>query len=152
MDNTALLDLACDLVFQHGLAGSVRVKIGQARTRAGSYDPVTRTIRISAAFAAHSPEHVTRDIILHEIAHALVYARHGVQRRGDSHGPTWCRIAREIGARPEPYTSDDANAGPPAVEGVCPKCERVVDRLTRFPKQEYRHRPCGETIQYRRAQ
>ena len=39
------------------------------------------------------------DTILHEIAHALAYHRHGSAGRG--HGKIWKSICREIGAKPE---------------------------------------------------
>ena len=47
------------------------------------------------------------DTILHEIAHALAYHRHGSAGRG--HGRIWKSVCREIGAKPERCSKDKLN-------------------------------------------
>ena len=47
------------------------------------------------------------DTILHEIAHALAYHRHGSVGRG--HGRVWKSVCREIGAKPERCSKDKLN-------------------------------------------
>ena len=48
--------------------------------------------------------HEIRDTILHEIAHALAWTRHGER----THGPRWKQICREIGAVPCAAAKPDA--------------------------------------------
>jgi hypothetical protein len=58
----------------------------------GHADFLSRTIRMSASAARESTEWDVYQTMLHEIAHALVGVRSG-------HGPTWDRVAREIGCQ-----------------------------------------------------
>ncbi len=50
------------------------------------------------------PPHEIRDTILHEIAHALAWTRHGER----THGARWKQICREIGAVPCAAAKPDA--------------------------------------------
>lgn len=85
----AAIDLATDLMQQHGLTGW-RIKLDHARRRAGQCDYNTRVISLSRHYVRHAdPEHI-RDTILHEIAHALVGPNHG-------HDAVWRQKARQIG-------------------------------------------------------
>ena len=90
---------------EHGLTaagwtlewGNAKRSLGQAiesRTdrRTGRTEPV-RVIRLSRVLMRLNTEAEVRDTVLHEIAHALVGAKHG-------HGPVWKAKCREIGANP----------------------------------------------------
>ena len=57
--------------------------------RAGRCDPNTKTIYLSVPFVTVNDEREVREIIYHEIAHAMV--------PWDSHGPVWQRVARLLG-------------------------------------------------------
>lgn len=85
----AALDLASDLMRDHGLMGWT-VRLDHARRRAGQCDYTRRVISLSRHYVRHAEVDHIRDTILHEIAHALVGPRHG-------HDAIWRRKAREIG-------------------------------------------------------
>ena len=83
------IDLAIELMNFHGLAGW-RIKLDNARRRAGQCDYANKTISLSRLYVRYADIDHVRDTILHEIAHALVGPRHG-------HGEVWRQKAREIG-------------------------------------------------------
>ena len=97
--------MARALMDQHGLTragwrlewGNAKRNLGQAiesRTdrRTGQCTPI-RVIRLSRVLMGMNSEEEVRDTILHEIAHALVGARHG-------HDAVWKAKCVEIGASP----------------------------------------------------
>jgi len=79
-------------------------------------------IELSAHFVAAHDEPAIRDVILHEIAHAL--AGHEA-----AHGPLWRAIAESIGARPERCGEAQMPAG--RWQAVCPACRQHYDRIRR---------------------
>ena len=83
------IDLATRLMNVHGLVGW-RIKLDNARRRAGQCDYTNKTISLSRLYVRHADIDHIRDTILHEIAHALVGPRHG-------HDSVWRQKAREIG-------------------------------------------------------
>jgi len=58
-----------------------------------------KRISLSKWYVELNEEDEVEDTILHEIAHALSYIRHGL--KGIGHGRIWKSICREIGATPE---------------------------------------------------
>ncbi|HWK21144.1 MAG TPA: SprT-like domain-containing protein [Microbacteriaceae bacterium] len=85
------LSYARALLERHGLHDWT-VGLDRARTRLGNCREDTRSITISRTFAERATESDLEQVLLHEIAHALVGARHG-------HDGVWLRKAREIGLR-----------------------------------------------------
>jgi predicted SprT family Zn-dependent metalloprotease len=66
-----------------------------------------KVIAISKRYIDNSPREELRDVLLHEVAHALQPAERILTRRGyrfDIHGPKWKAKAREVGARPNRCT------------------------------------------------
>jgi predicted SprT family Zn-dependent metalloprotease len=82
-------------------------------------------IELSLHFVAAHDEVSIRDVILHEIAHAL--AGHEA-----AHGPLWRAIAEAIGARPERCGDAQMPAG--RWRATCPACRQQFDRIRR-PKR-----------------
>ena len=122
--------LAVDLMNQHGLTGwkfafdrSVR-RFGACKY--GRFGQAG-TISLSAPLTVrNSVEHV-KDVILHEIAHAL--AGHAA-----GHGPEWRNIARIIGAKPERcYSSAEVVQPKGKYTVTCKHCNKSfpVHKLTR---------------------
>jgi predicted SprT family Zn-dependent metalloprotease len=84
-----------------------------------------RRIELSMHFASAHDEPEVRDVILHEIAHAI--AGHKA-----AHGPRWKSICQAIGARPE--RCGTAKMPPGSWQAVCPRCRDRFDRYRR-PKR-----------------
>lgn len=85
----------------------------RAVTRAGQCDHAARRITVSRHLAARYEDDEVHQILLHEVAHALAGPRAG-------HGPTWRRVARELG-----YTGSRLHHGAAATDrarwhGTCP--------------------------------
>ena len=78
----------------------------RARRRLGVCRLLEKSISISVHFVRANLEapHEIRDTILHEIAHALAWTRHGER----THGAQWKQICREIGAVPCAAAKPDA--------------------------------------------
>lgn len=83
------IETATQLMQKHGLVGW-RVKLDNARRRAGQCDYNTNVISLSRLYVRNADNSHIRDTILHEIAHALVGPYHG-------HDAVWRQKAREIG-------------------------------------------------------
>ncbi|MEO7129913.1 MAG: SprT family zinc-dependent metalloprotease [Dermatophilaceae bacterium] len=113
MDLRAAHTLGRELMEQHGLAGW-GFSFDRAKTRAGVCRYRERVISLSAYLTYLHPEAEVRDTILHEIAHALVGARHG-------HDAVWQRKAREIGSTGLRCSSPDAPQVPGPWQGTCPQ-------------------------------
>jgi predicted SprT family Zn-dependent metalloprotease len=84
-----------------------------ARTRAGLCNFTDKHISVSKPLALKYEDDEIHQVLLHEVAHALAGARAG-------HGPTWKRIAAEIG-----YDGKRTHEGSAANElapwlGTCP--------------------------------
>jgi len=110
--------LANDLLIQHGLS-DWRFKFDQAVRRFGCCKYRYKTITLSAPITEINDESVVRNVILHEIAHALV-------GRGHGHGIVWKRKAVEIGCTGDRcYNPKEVNTPQSKYIAVCPKCEHV---------------------------
>ncbi|MFE7406988.1 SprT-like domain-containing protein [Isoptericola sp. NPDC057559] len=115
---------------EHGLSGW-SFRFDRARRRAGQCRHDVREISVSGPLTALYDEADVREVVLHEIAHALVGARHG-------HDAAWRATARRIGSSGRRLVRD----GSPEVEGDwvgrCPAGHRV----TRFRRPQ-RPQACG---------
>lgn len=94
-------------------AGTWRFAFDHAKRRAGLCRYDRRTISVSRYLAARYDDDEIHQILLHEVAHALAGPTAG-------HGPTWRRIARDLG-----YVGGRTHNGEIAAElapwvGVCP--------------------------------
>jgi len=66
-----------------------------------------KEIRLSKWYVELNDLISVRDTILHEIAHALSYVRHG--SKGIGHGRLWKDICRQIGAVPKARSKENLN-------------------------------------------
>jgi predicted SprT family Zn-dependent metalloprotease len=78
----------------------VRVS-GRMRRTLGSYMPSRKQIAISSRLLAMGEEEDIRQVVLHEIAHAIVHARWG--EKPSAHGREFRTVCNEIGAKPRRY-------------------------------------------------
>ncbi|SKC45925.1 SprT-like domain-containing protein [Krasilnikoviella flava] len=124
MEREAAARLARRLMAEHGLAGWT-FRFDRARRRAGLCRYDRREISLSGPLTELYDEADVREVVLHEIAHALAGARHG-------HDSVWRATARSIGSTGRRVVRD----GSPEVEGDwvgrCPAGHRV----TRFRRPQ----------------
>ena len=128
--------LAEGLLREHGLTGWSLV-FDRARTRAGVCRYGRREIGLSAVLTAlHEPE-LVRSTVLHEVAHALVGARHG-------HDSVWRATARAIGSDGERCLSASAPQPPAPWLGTCLHGHEV--KRHRRPSRPASCRRCSATF------
>lgn len=112
-------------------------------TNVGSKDHPTwiaNRISLSRHYAVLIPHDEIRDVILHEIAHALA-------GKEANHGPAFMRKCREVGAKPARCATPSAR--PPApIEGRCLTCDMKVSEHHRMPRAIYVHRTCRTRLVY----
>jgi predicted SprT family Zn-dependent metalloprotease len=85
-----------------------------------------KIIQLSTYFVDHNEDHYVRDIVLHEIAHALAGKAAG-------HGYLWKLKCMEIGAKPDRVCCDPAVKMPEVNHNVvykaeCPRCKQVYKK------------------------
>ena len=94
-----------DLLIRATLAGcqpylelpSVRVA-GRMRRTLGSYTPSQKQIAISSRLLAMGDEADIQQVVLHEVAHAIVHARYG--EKTSAHGREFRAVCDEMGIKP----------------------------------------------------
>lgn len=122
MDLDAAAALALRLMRRHGLTNWTLI-FDNAKTRAGVCRHELQQIGLSQPLTRLHVDAEVRDTILHEIAHALVGARHG-------HDKVWRSKARLIGGSGERCITSIAGPLPGEWVGVCP-VGHVVERHRR---------------------
>lgn len=105
------LDKARGLVFyfmmKHGLLDDWKFRWQNKKVSLGTCSYAKKQIKLSKWYVELNNEKEVKDTILHEIAHALSYVRHG--RKGIGHGKIWKDICREIGAIPKARSKEKLN-------------------------------------------
>ncbi|WP_433833159.1 SprT-like domain-containing protein [Actinoplanes sp. CA-015351] len=118
MNLTDARELAIGLMDRHGLTGWELI-FDNAKMRAGVCHHTHKRIGLSRSLTSlYSVEQVT-DTVLHEIAHALVGARHG-------HNRVWRATALRIGSTGNRCVSEAAPKIEGNWEGVCPAGHRTT--------------------------
>lgn len=80
-----------------------------------------KRITISGPLVDRNDEAWVRELLLHEIAHALAGQYAG-------HGPRWKAVCRRIGAIPQPYGGIPPGSIPPKYILTCPGCDTTFRR------------------------
>jgi predicted SprT family Zn-dependent metalloprotease len=108
------------------------------RTVRGTGVVVSRTIRLSKRLTRTNSVDVVKDVILHEIAHAL--AGHSA-----AHGPTWKSMCLRVGAVPEPCKALDFTTVHPPTGGYSAQCKLCGAKRwrARRPTKSYSCGSCG---------
>lgn len=130
------IELAQSLLQLHGL--NLPIRFSRARRMLGAVafkNKVPIQLILSSAFIEANDEHEVRDVILHEIAHALVGVDH-------QHNHVWKAKCREIGARPEQYASLDRSKMVPTHEVKCCGCGKVFKQLFAASRKDYSRYRC----------
>lgn len=111
----------------------------RAKQRLGKCSYKKREISISKYWCKHNPDAMKlfRDVVLHEIAHAISYHKFN----SGGHSDTWKRCCVAIGARPERLQDvSEFNKIPHKYRAECDNCGRVFKRHRRPLK---RRLACG---------
>lgn len=135
VDLEAARTLAIDLMAQHPSLADWRLVFSkQARRTLGVCKHRQKLITLSSAFVSLNDDATVRDIILHELAHALVGPGHG-------HDAVWKQQAVDLGANPDRVCTE---AVMPAGDwqATCASCGRVFHQY-RQPRRAYHCRQCG---------
>lgn len=115
--------LATELMAAHGLA-DWEFGFDGAKRRLGACWLQRRRITLSRHFVRLNGPEIVRDVILHEIAHALT--------PGDGHGRLFKRKARELGCSGASCVpGSQVVAPPPRFILECPHCGRTFPRYRR---------------------
>jgi hypothetical protein len=120
--------LARQLMDQHGLS-HVPFKFDRSQRRLGCFHwkwrngVTTCWISLSKYITLLNDEKIITNVILHEIAHALV-------ERGNGHNRVWKRKALEIGCDGKRLSSFHTRKEG-RWQGTCPKCHKVHHRYRR---------------------
>jgi predicted SprT family Zn-dependent metalloprotease len=108
----------------------VRVS-GRMRRTLGSYMPSRKQIAISSRLLAMGDENDVREVVLHEIAHAIVHARWG--EKPSAHGREFRAVCGEIGAKPRRYVDVTTEQWGSQVRYLskCGHCKTLIVRKRR---------------------
>ncbi|XCB29068.1 SprT-like domain-containing protein [Arcanobacterium hippocoleae] len=141
MDLTAAAELAWELLAKHEL-NDWSFDFDRARRRAGAANFSKQQITISRELTKFYSADQVRDIILHEIAHALVGANH-------AHDNVWRAKCLEIGAKPAARLREDprtaaASRPNPLWIGSCPS-GHTINRYRR-PRTPQSCGQCARTF------
>lgn len=120
-------NMAVLLMLDHGLFDGPNpwgFRFENSTRRMGKCDYNNRLILLSSRLTAVNEAERVRDVILHEIAHAIVGPRLG-------HGQEWAAKAKEIGCCAEPSIGEDSELDfvdlpKVLVEGRCPACGYTI--------------------------
>jgi predicted SprT family Zn-dependent metalloprotease len=139
--------VASELMRKHGLVqAGWTFRFGDGLGTVARCSSGLRRITLSKHYAKLNDEKVVRDIILHEIAHALNHISNPIVETPlgpaklhlEPHGAEWKRIARSIGCTSRTCAGDETvhpdETARPALKwvGTCPACGIIVCESDRW--------------------
>lgn len=125
MDLYSARSLALSLMEEHGILSKWNFDYDRSKRRFGLCDHTHKVISLSYHLVALNNEQKVRDIILHEIAHAVVGP-------GKAHGAEWRKVAANIGCSAERcYTREDTKVPARTYVGRCPNGHVSIKRFRR---------------------
>jgi predicted SprT family Zn-dependent metalloprotease len=132
LTSQAAEQLAKKLMRQHGVAAqgwkfqwsSGKRRLGEASIRRRKHRTTGRvetrkTIKLSRHLVALNPEPVVRDVILHEIAHALAGLENG-------HNEVWQAACKKVGAKPQRLADEGVDVVAGKYTVVCKLCKQTL--------------------------
>lgn len=118
-------ELALSLMDEHNLWDKGwTFSFDNAKRRFGHCRYRDRTITISRHLTKLNDEYQVRNIILHEIAHALLFVKKGKT----GHNSSFYLMCERIGAEPSRCYSSEVKKPEHRWEGECPNCGSVIKR------------------------
>ena len=128
--------LAITLMHAHAL-NDWHFKFDRAKRRFGCCNYTHKTLSLSRVLTELNDETTVRDVILHEIAHALT--------PGAGHGRAWRDMCQKIGAKPErTYQPNDVQQASAPYLLRCKHCQREYKRY-RKTRRTFYCAPCCHT-------
>ncbi|MCZ6538474.1 MAG: SprT-like domain-containing protein [Chloroflexi bacterium] len=109
----------------------VRVS-GRMRRTLGSYTPSRKQIAVSSRLLALGDETDIRRVVLHEVAHAIVHARHG--EKTSAHGREFRSVCQELDIRSRRYVDVTTEKWRSQVRFLskCGHCKVIIVRRRRM--------------------
>ncbi len=121
---------------------SVRVS-GRMRRTLGSYTPTKKLISISSRLLALGNDGDIREVVLHEVAHAIVHSRWG--ERPTAHGKEFRSVCQEIGAKPRRYVDVSTDDWDSRIRYLS-KCESCHVSIVRKRRMKSVRCACGTKL------
>lgn len=118
-EHTWVEERARELFLEHGLHGVWTFGWDNAKTRFGQCDHRRHRITLSKHLSRAGTEDEVEQVLLHEVAHALVGARAG-------HSALWLSRARSLGYRGGRTHSSEAAIDHAKWLGLCPRGHEVI--------------------------
>ena len=115
-----VLDMAAEIMGENGIAAEWSLRIGRKKRTLGVCYFDEKVIELSQYFIELNNADEVRDVILHEVAHALAGP-------GTGHGPVWARTAVRLGAKPQAL-NHTAVQPPARWVGICVHGRHLLDR------------------------
>lgn len=105
---------------------------GRMRRTLGSYMPARRRIAISSRLLAMGDESDLRQVVLHEVAHAIVHARFG--EKASAHGREFRAVCHELGVKARRYVDVTTEKWRSRVRFLskCGHCKVIIVRKKRM--------------------
>ena len=110
-----------------------RVRVSRRmRTTLGSYMPCRKQIAISSRLLAMGDHSDVREVVLHEVAHAIVHARFG--NKPSAHGREFRSICKELDIEPKRYVDVPTEKWQMRIRyaAQCDRCNVIVVRKRRM--------------------
>ena len=110
-----------------------RVRVSRRmRTTLGSYMPSRKQIAISSRLLAMGDHSDVREVVLHEVAHAIVHARFG--NKPSAHGREFRSICKELDIEPKRYVDVLPEKWQTRIRyaAQCDRCNVIVVRKRRM--------------------
>lgn len=126
MEDFDVLGFARESLDKHGLT-DWNVGWDRAKRRAGQCVHGAKKITFSRTLAEIYPPSTMKDVVLHEVAHALAGPAH-------NHDAYWKKVARSLGATPRALLPATLPTPPQPWVGTCRHCG-LVKRLHSMPRR-----------------
>jgi predicted SprT family Zn-dependent metalloprotease len=143
---TAIYELGTNLIKEHGLyEKGWRFNLGNMKRLVGRCEYKTKQIKFSVHYLLKSSQREIRNVILHEIAHALVGPGH-------HHDYVWRRQARAIGCTAMRCASPEAvSTATPNYIIKCTRCGKEYPRYRlkrKLTNGSYRSTCCSAELEF----
>ena len=118
--------LANELLKQHNLY-EYTIEYTQSKSILGACNDTKKTIKLSVPYILLNTKETVKNIILHEIAHAIA-------GNENNHNWKWQKVAKQIGSTGSRLASQETISPTRQYEYTCPICQQKIYRYRKFTK------------------